>query len=162
MRPFDARAQGTGNSSSSHAALAGIGRASITYWRYAMTSYFKMFAATAALVAFTAPQSVLAAGAQASKGSAPPTAAAKAADERARVTARAAALYDWATALTVEMNKATGQAKIEAMARLLNALVQQRAMMVEEMKMMQDDLDAQHEAMQRMMHRGSGAQPLAK
>jgi hypothetical protein len=78
------------------------------------------------------------------------------------VTARAAALDDWATALTVEMNKATGQAKIEAMARLLNALVQHRAMMVEEMKMMQDDLDAQHEAMRRMMHRGSGAQAPAK
>jgi hypothetical protein len=127
-----------------------------------MKSSFRMFAVTAALVAFTAPQPVLAAGAQASKGSAAPTAAAKAADERARVTARAAALDDWATALTVEMNKATGQAKIEAMARLLNALVQHRAMMVEEMKMMQDDLDAQHEAMRRMMHRGSGAQAPAK
>jgi len=78
------------------------------------------------------------------------------------VAARAAALDDWATALTVEMNKATGQAKIDAMARLLTALVQHRSMMLEEMKMMQDDLDAQHEAMQRMMRRGSGAPGPAK
>jgi hypothetical protein len=120
-----------------------------------------MFAAAAALVALTVPHTVLAAGAQASKGSAP-AAAAKPSDERARVTARATALDDWATALTGEMNKATGEAKIEAMARLLNALVQHRAMMVEEMKMMQDDLDAQHEAMQRMMHRGTGAPAPAK
>jgi hypothetical protein len=127
-----------------------------------MKSSFRMFAAAAALMALTVPQSVLAAGAQASKGSAPPAAAAKAADERARITARATALDDWATALTVEMNKATGQAKIDAMARLLNALVQHRSMMVEEIKMMQDDLDAQHEAMQRMMHRGSGALAPAK
>jgi hypothetical protein len=121
-----------------------------------MKSSFRMFAAAAALVALAVPQPLLAAGAQASKSSAPPTAA-KAADERARITARATALDDWATALTVEMNKATGQAKLEAMARLLNALVQHRAMMVEEIKMMQDDLDAQNEAMQRMMHRGSSA-----
>ncbi len=127
-----------------------------------MRSSFRMFAAAAALVALTAPQPVLAAGVQASKSSAPPAAAAKAADERARITARATALDDWATALTVEMNKATGQAKIDAMARLLNALVQHRAMVAEEMKMMQDDLDAQHEAMQRMMRRGSGAPAPAK
>jgi hypothetical protein len=60
------------------------------------------------------------------------------------------------------MNKATGQAKIEAMARLLNALVQHRSMMVEQIKMLQDDLDAQHAAMQRMMHRGPGAPAPAK
>lgn len=127
-----------------------------------MKSSFRMFAAAAALVALALPQPLLAAGAQASKGSAPPSAVAKAADERARVTARATALDEWATALTVEMNKATGQAKIEAMARVLNALVQHRAMMVEEMRLMQDDLDAQHEAIQRMMHRGSGAPAPAK
>ncbi len=124
-----------------------------------MKSSFRMFAAAAVVVALTVPQPVLAAGAQASKGSAPAAAVAKAAQERARITARATALDDWATALTVEMNKATGQAKIDAMALLLNALVQHRAMMVEEMKMMQDDLDAQREAMQRMMHRGPGAAP---
>jgi len=127
-----------------------------------MKSSFRKFAASAALVALTFPQPLLAACAQASKGLSPTTAAAKAADERALVTARATALDEWATALTVEMNKATGQAKIEAMARLLNALVQHRSMMVEQIKMLQDDLDAQHAAMQRMMHRGPGAPAPAK
>jgi hypothetical protein len=59
--------------------------------------------------------------------------------------AKAAAMDDWVNSLTAEMNKATGQAKIDAMARLLSALVQHRAMMLEEMKSMQDDLDVQHE-----------------
>jgi len=84
-----------------------------------MKASLRMVAAAAALVALTVPHPILAAGTQASKGSPPSTAAAKAADGRARVAARAAALDDWATALTVEMNKATGQAKIDAMARLL-------------------------------------------
>lgn len=123
-----------------------------------MKSSFRVFAAAAALAAVTVPHVALAAGAQASRGSAP-AAATKSYDERARVNARAIALDDWATALTVQMNKATGQAKIDAMERLLSALVQHRSMMLEEMKMMQDDLDAQHEAMLRMMHRGTTGPP---
>ena len=39
--------------------------------------------------------------------------------------------------LTEQMNHATGQAKIDAMAQLLNALVQDRAAMHEQMQMMQ-------------------------
>lgn len=126
-----------------------------------MKSSFRMFAAAAALVAVTIPHVALAAGAQASRVT-PPATAAKPSDERARIAARADALDDWVTALTVEMNKATGQAKIDAMARVLTALVQHRSMMMEEMKMMQDDLDAQHDAMRRMVHRGSGASVPAK
>ena len=61
------------------------------------------------------------------------------------------------TALTAETNKATGQAKIDAMARLLTALVEHRSMMLQEMKIMQDDLHAQHAAMQQMMHRPAAA-----
>jgi len=62
------------------------------------------------------------------------------------------------------MNTATGQERIDAMARLLTALVEQRSMMMREMKMMQDDADARQDAMQRMcqmMGRGMTSAPPA-
>lgn len=53
--------------------------------------------------------------------------------------------------LTEEMNHATGQTKIDAMAKLLTVLVQDRAMMLDQMKTMQH----MHEMMmQGGMHRG--------
>jgi len=51
--------------------------------------------------------------------------------------------------LTEQMNHATGQAKVDAMAQLLNALVQDRAAMHEQMQMMQH--------MHEMMKEGGGA-----
>lgn len=77
---------------------------------------------------------------------------------------RPMAMDDQVTALTDQMNKATGQERIDAMARLLTALVEQRSMMMREMKMMQDDADARQDAMQRMcqmMGRGMTSAPPA-
>jgi hypothetical protein len=77
--------------------------------------------------------------------------------ERTDTRMRAMAMDDQVTALTEQMNKATGQARIDAMARLLTALVEQRSMMMREMKTMQDDADARHDTMQhmcQMMDRG--------
>ena len=62
-----------------------------------------------------------------------------AAKQRRDTMMRAMAIDDQVTALTAEMNKATGQAKIDTMARLLTALVEHRSMMTQEMRMMQED-----------------------
>jgi hypothetical protein len=112
-------------------------------------------AAATAVFATTGPHVIFASRAQASRPVAQAVAPAKPAAEKARLAARADALDDWVTALTAEMNKATGQAKIDAMARVLTALVQHRTMMLDEIKMMQDDLDAQHEMITQMVHRGA-------
>jgi hypothetical protein len=84
--------------------------------------------------------------------------------QRTDTMMRAMAMDDQVNALANQMNKATGQAKVDAMARLLTALVGHRSMMMREMKMMRDDLDAEHEAMQRMrqmMGRGMSNAPPA-
>jgi hypothetical protein len=84
--------------------------------------------------------------------------------QRTDTMMRAMAMDDQLNALTDQMNKATGQAKVDAMARLLTTLVEQRSMMMREMKMMQDNLDAEHESMQhmhQMMGRGMSNTPPA-
>ena len=74
------------------------------------------------------------------------------------------AMDDQVSALTDQMNTATGQERIDAMARLLTALVEQRSMMMREMDMMQDAA-ARQDAMQRMcqmMGRGMTSAPPAE
>jgi len=62
--------------------------------------------------------------------------------------ARSVAMSGEIARLTEEMNHATGQAKVEAMAQLLNVLVQDRARMLDQMTMMQH--------MHEMMMQGGG------
>ena len=84
--------------------------------------------------------------------------------QRTDMRMRPMAMDDQVSALTDQMNTATGQERIDAMARLLTALVEQRSMMMREMKMMQDDADARQDAMQRMcqmMGRGMTSAPPA-
>lgn len=62
--------------------------------------------------------------------------------------AQAAAQDTEIAKLTEQMNRSTGQAKVEAMAQLLNALVQDRTRMHDQMQMMQH--------MHEMMMQGNG------
>jgi len=72
------------------------------------------------------------------------------AKQRTGMRMRPMAMDDQVSALTDQMNTATGQERIDAMARLLTALVEQRSMMMREMDMMQDAAAARQDAMQRM------------
>jgi hypothetical protein len=137
-----------------------------------MNNHLRMLMAGAALslIAAGASPAMAMPGGQATAhdhAAAPPAQAAPvdpAARPRTDTMMRAMAIDEEITALTDQMNKATGQARIDAMTRLLTTLVQHRSMMMQEMKMMQDDLDAEHEAMQhmrQMMGRGMSNTPPA-
>jgi hypothetical protein len=136
-----------------------------------MNIHLRMLTAGAALSLIVASSPVMAmprGQATAHDHAAAPPAQAAPVDPQARqrtdTMMRAMAMNDQINALTDQMNKATGQAKVDAMARLLTALVEQRSMMMREMKMMQDNLDAEHESMQhmhQMMGRGMSNTPPA-
>ena len=135
-----------------------------------MTIHLRMLTAGAAMALIAAAPAMAMPRGQATAhdhGAAPPAQAAPVdppASQRTGMRMRPMAMDDQVTALTDQMNKATGQERIDVMARLLTALVEQRSMMMREMKMMQADADARQEAMKnmcQMMGRGMGNAPPA-
>src|SRR4051812_24684649 len=100
-----------------------------------MNIYLRMLTAGAAMSLIVASSPVMAmprGQATAHDHTAAPPAQAAPVDPPARprtdTMMRAMAMDDQVNALTDQMNKATGQAKVDAMARLLTALVEHRSM----------------------------------